>query len=176
MVAYQNGDYDAFLEIYRRYSSKIYSYIRARLREGPATDEVFQTVFLKFHEFRRQYDAAYPLRPWLFTICRNTLVDYRRKHGRHNFTVFDEESFGGADNVTPVEQSNEIPIAQLSQEYQRALELRFLEDLSFDEISGRLHITPANARQRVSRAVRALRKMVGLKKPKSEKDGAQEIK
>jgi RNA polymerase sigma factor (sigma-70 family) len=38
-----------------------------------------------------------------------------------------------------------------------ALELRYLQDLPFEEMARKLNITPATARKRVSRAIEKLR-------------------
>lgn len=156
MEAYQQGDDTAFAELYRRYSPKIYGYLVNSLRDRPFADDVFQAVFLKLHHTRAHYDPAFPFLPWLFTVCKRVLIDcIRKKKNIHEES--NEEALNQAVAIGP-KLAAEIPDLGVLPEVQRkAVELRYQQDLSFEEISRRLETSPANVRQLISRALKRLR-------------------
>jgi RNA polymerase sigma factor (sigma-70 family) len=85
MQAYQQGGENsarAFESLYERYSAQIYGFLTRRLVDQRMVEDVFQATFLKLHQTRHQYDAAYPFAPWLFTVCRSALLDAVRKNQR----------------------------------------------------------------------------------------------
>ncbi|MCB0349058.1 MAG: RNA polymerase sigma factor, partial [Bdellovibrionales bacterium] len=78
MKLYQNDNFTAFEELYGRYTSRVYSYLRKRLSSSEAIEDLYQKVFLKLHENRGKYDDKLLFAPWLFTITRNVLIDWYR--------------------------------------------------------------------------------------------------
>ncbi|MEK6704172.1 MAG: RNA polymerase sigma factor [Bdellovibrionota bacterium] len=173
MLAYQNGDEKAFGLLYQRYSGRVYGYLSRRLKgDRELTDDLFQATFLKFHKSRFQYDASFKFAPWIFIICKSVLVDGVRKRGRiledadslHIDAAVDSASqeASSAAPLSIVAAEGRIPaFGSLSAMQKTVLELRFNEDLSFDEIARKLDTSPINARQIVSRAVRRLRALMG---------------
>src|SRR5689334_1053623 len=81
MESYQLGEENAFKEIYKRHSQKIYGYLRNNVHDKNAVDDLFQTTFMKLHHSRNLYNTSYPFLSWVFTICRNSMIDHFRKVG-----------------------------------------------------------------------------------------------
>lgn len=168
MLAYQAGHEDAFHTLYGRYSSKVYGFLVAKLRDRATADDAFQATFLKLHQNRDKYDSALPFTPWLFTVCRSAMIDTLRSRKRH--TQLEELNPVAVENAvadSPLEvpalpHHLQVPVQMqaLPETQRQALELRYLQDLSFDEIARRLGTSSENSRQLVSRAVKKLRKLV----------------
>ena len=160
MAAYQGGESEAFMHLYERYSTKVYNFIAVRLKDRVLTDDIFQATFLKLHQSRGKYDPALPFAPWLFTVCRTTMVDSLRNRQRVQAReTYDEEALANASapvetHTLPVPDLGTLPAAQ-----KQAVELRYLEHLSFDEIAVRLEKSPENIRQLVSRGLKKLKKL-----------------
>jgi RNA polymerase sigma-70 factor (ECF subfamily) len=155
MIAYQLGEAEAFAALYSRHASRVLGYLRKKTGSDALARDVFQSTFLKLHRCRSRYDAAFPFVPWLFTICRSELLDALKKaHRRHETLAAEvpENVAPAADLGTPEVNLSRLPPAQ-----QRAVELRYGNDFSFDEIAAQLDTSPANARKLVSRAIRFLR-------------------
>jgi len=121
-------------------------------------------VFAKLHQGCNKYRPEIPFLPWLFTLCRNVLVDHLRKKQtyRQHVTTSEEMVAAAVDRRGYAPLSNEFAayLAGLSAGQRQALELRYVQDLSFVEIAERLQTSAGNARQIVSRAVRTLRKFM----------------
>jgi RNA polymerase sigma-70 factor (ECF subfamily) len=160
MRAYQNGSEDAFRLLFERHSGKVYGFLLARLKDRAQADDVFQNTFLKLHQTRTHYDPAFPFSPWLFTVCKSVMVDYIRKQKRVLEDELDENQIVVPDTVP----NFAIDLGGLPQQQQQAIDLRFREDLDFDEIAKRLETSPANARQLLSRGIKRLRNLASGEK------------
>lgn len=154
MIAYQLGDEDAFLSLYRRHSARVFGFLKKKIRDEALVKDIFQGTFMKLHNSRSKYNPSFPFVPWLFTICRSEMLDALRKKSR-----IKEDFVETLPEVIEEPKDTEISpdLAGLSENQREALELRFREDFSFEEIASRLETSPANARQLVSRAVKFLR-------------------
>jgi RNA polymerase sigma factor (sigma-70 family) len=153
MVAYAQGNENAFWELYGRYSGRVYGFLFARARNRTAVDDLFQTAFLKLHQSRHRYDPAFAFAPWIFTIVRNVWIDHLRRTAARR----EDELSGELPAPAPAEQPTLPELKHLDERQREALKMRYGEDLSFDEISKRLKTSPANVRQIVSRGLKRLR-------------------
>lgn len=165
MRAYQHGDEAAFGILYARYSGRVYGYVSRKLSSRALADDAFQTVFLKLHRFRSRYQTTFPFAPWLFTICRNVVVDTVRAQRR-----IQEDSKTPQVEEVAAEEASPSPalpdFSALSPLNREAIRLRYGEDLSFEDIAGRMGTTSGNIRQRISRALRQLKQSLRSKEIK----------
>lgn len=164
MELYRKGSVDAFNRLYERHKAKVYGYIKKRVENRFEQDEIHQNVFLKLHHSRDKYNSSFPFLPWLFTILRNVLIDFRRAEGiRKNRTVDSEElleSFSSEKEQDPGTPDLSPALSSLSEIQKRAVRLRYAEDYSFEEIAAALDTSVPNARQLLSRAVRRLKSLL----------------
>jgi RNA polymerase sigma-70 factor (ECF subfamily) len=155
MVLYQNGDEQAFGRLYARYADRAYGYLRKRLQDPQGANDVFQTAFLKLHRSKVQFNPSFMFAPWLFAIIRTTLVDWQKNHRKVRTQELKEEM---APEFTPenpaVLRSDLLPVPEPQRS---AIEMRYFDDLSFEEIANRLETTPSNVRKLVSRGLKSLR-------------------
>jgi RNA polymerase sigma-70 factor (ECF subfamily) len=157
MLAYQQGEERAFELLYRRYSPRVFGFLKKRTYDPDRVEEIFQMVFLKLHQSRAQYNASFPFAPWLFTICRTVLTDALRAI---QIRPGDQAiSLEGADERIAPESVGHpaAAIEGLSAGDRALLDMRFTEGLNFEEIALRIGVAPATARQRLSRMIRGLR-------------------
>jgi RNA polymerase sigma factor (sigma-70 family) len=159
MIAYQLGEAEAFEELYSRHAPRVLSFLRKKVRGEALARDVFQSTFLKLHKFRARYDSAFPFAPWLFTICRSELLDALKKSHIKQEVLVEEVPETESSVFEP--DAPEIDLERLSVIQKQAVELRYQQDFSFEEIAERLETSPGNARKLVSRAVRALRGLYG---------------
>ncbi len=167
MQAYAlRADYSAFEELYKRHSRLVYGFLQKKLREKETIDDVFQATWLKLHRFRSKYDSSLPFLPWLFTLCRNVMLDSLRAKARvREETRAEIETLSGqaANEITDPATDSLAMLrihewsAELSPAQREVISLRFGEDLSFDEIAARLRIKSSGARKLSQRAIQKLR-------------------
>lgn len=157
MTLYKQGEYRAFEILYRRHASKVFVYLKRRVSVGIAQD-LTQEIFLKIHKGRYQYLEQYPFLPWLFTISRNALYDYFKSMKTTESFGFDQPHLPGppASDLDLVEALKGLPESQ-----RRAIELRYLEDWSFEKIAKDIKTSPENVRQLISRGLKKVRNVFG---------------
>ena len=164
MLAYIDGDIEAFEVLYGRHKNRVFGFLMARLKDRSQAEDVFQTVFGKLHRARNKYRPQIPFLPWLFTLVRNTLIDHFRKtNATGKYVTF---GLDAAETNLPLVYEPATAIHAvvadfgLSEGQLKALELRFNQGLTFAEIAEQMQTSADNSRQIVSRAVRKLRSLM----------------
>lgn len=163
MQAYQFGANGAFDILFKRHSSRIYGFLLSRLNNRNYADDVFQATFLKLHQARRHYDPKFPFAPWLFTVCKSVLTDHQRKQSRIREDSNEEILERSVDARVPTPKVDKLTLEALTERERNAIELRYFDELHFDEIAKKLETSPVNVRQIISRGIRNL-KVIAQKK------------
>lgn len=159
MQAYQNGVDGAFDLLFKRHSPRVYGFLMNQVKNRTQADDVFQATFLKLHQSRGHYDPAFLFLPWLFTVCRSVLTDYRRKLGRIREDSDSETVEHAVDSRTQSIPVSAMALDSLPDRQRVAIELRFYDDLNFEEIAERLKTSSSNVRQMISRGIKNLREL-----------------
>ncbi len=167
MILYQAGDFAAFEVLYRRHSGRILGYLKKKVPLETAKD-IMQDTFTKLHLAKDKYDPQYPFLPWLFTVSRNTLFDFFKKAETKIAQATSAEpglieSLPAVPTFAPEYDMSQI-ISGLPQDQKRAVELRYLQDWSFEKIAGDLKTSEDNVRQLVSRGIKKIRLLVVRKR------------
>lgn len=157
MTLYKQGEYPAFEELYARHVAKVFDYLKKRVTIDVAQD-LTQEIFLKIHKGRSQYLEQYPFLPWLFTISRNALYDYFKLTKTSDVFNFEQA-------ISSEPASNDLNLALalkgLPENQRRAIELRYLEEWSFEKIAKDIKTSPDNVRQLISRGLKKVRNGFG---------------
>jgi len=82
MIAYSNGDADAFAELYARHRGALYRFMR-RQCSSAVVDELFQDVWTRLIAARDRYQPSAKFSTYLYQVARNRLIDYFRSSGRN---------------------------------------------------------------------------------------------
>jgi RNA polymerase sigma-70 factor (ECF subfamily) len=76
------NDPGAWDELFKRYHGRLSAYVRRRLKDHAAVDDVVQNTFVGFLNSLPNYDDKRDLQTWLFTIAAHKVTDQLRKNGR----------------------------------------------------------------------------------------------
>jgi RNA polymerase sigma-70 factor (ECF subfamily) len=148
----------------------VHSWFQRQTRSETAaldlTAETFAQAWYASRRFRDEADGSGA--PWLFGIARNLLRQYH-KHNRIESAARERlgltKPWADCEDYEAVDErmvaSSLAPrlhhaVRTLPAEQQRALELRVVQQLDYEEVAGALGCTQNAARLRVSRALRAL--------------------
>ncbi len=160
----------SFEELYDKYFARVYNYLRYRLIERDAADDLVSAVFEKVLD---KYDSFDPerhgLEPWLFAIARNTLNDYfRRRKVRGWLTISDrEENIASAGSVEGSAQKNEEnalllgALAKLSEVERELIAMKFTLEMTNRDIAGGTGRGESNVAVILFRAMKKLREILG---------------
>ena len=153
-------------ELFQNHWTDVYSFAKSKTRNHhqaeDLTCETFIKAFLKFET----YNPSQKFKNWIFTICKNTFLDTLRKQG-NAVTYLEDQLYFEVNDTKPspvdllILKENYLnllnKIGQLNKSDQEIINLFYLEDLSYEQITERLNISYANARTKLNRAKHKLR-------------------
>lgn len=159
------SDAAAFGALYERHALGVYTWCHRHL-EWAASDltaETFAQAWLSRGRFRDEHGGSAV--PWLLGIARNVLRETVR-HDRVDtrarvrlglpLNLAVDEGYAAVEDRLSPRTSLAAAVDHLPEHEREALELRVVDELSYDQVAERLAIRPAAARLRVSRALRRL--------------------
>jgi len=179
----RKGSREAFSELVQRRQGAVYS-ICYRLTGDPAeAEDLAQEAFLRLYRSLGKFRPGARLRPWLHKITVNVCLDALRK--RRDATLSLEELTEGppqpqapcGDDLPEeacLKRERQLTVQQallhLPGEYRVVLVLRYLEDLSYQEIAEVIGAPVSTVETRIHRA----KKMLGQVLPPDvgRKEGA----
>lgn len=142
------GNINKFEILVERYSSKVQSFISARLFDKSEVDDIVQMSFIQFYKALSQFDSRKPVYPYLLQIARNELYMYFRKNHITISLNDDIMQIHGEEKQT--EDISEI-VEGLKLDHKSAL-LWFAEGYSYKEISKKLNKPLNSVRTLIRRA------------------------
>jgi RNA polymerase sigma-70 factor, ECF subfamily len=160
----QRGDAEAFAELYRAYVQVIYRYVAHRVNDAQLAEDLTADVFTKaLQGLSRYQDQGKPFVAWLYRIARARVIDhYRRTDRRPVESDLETEPL-------PVDTDMDAPmirwqaaktlraaIADLTDDQQQVLILRFVEGLRTEAIARLMGKQPNAIKALQHRALRAL--------------------
>ena len=169
----KSGDSAARDELARRHRQPAYFLALQLLGHPDDALDVAQDAMLRFFSTLHRFDAGRPVRPWLFQIVRNRVLDlYRRRKVRKHDSIdqaADDEERPDLDLVdTSVDLERDVAHTQLQRRLWQALGklthaqreilvLRDYQDLSYAEIADTLKIPIGTVMSRLHGARKRLR-------------------
>jgi RNA polymerase sigma factor (sigma-70 family) len=128
-------------------------------------EDLAQESLLKAWRSRASFDGRANVRTWVFTIARNTWVDYlRRRRVRGAEETMDQATATASTAPGPVASASgrefsvqmELALARLPDEQREALAMRESDGLTFPEIARLLELPLATVKSRVRYALTKL--------------------
>jgi RNA polymerase sigma-70 factor, ECF subfamily len=159
----QSGDVDAFEQLYREHSPRIYA-LCLRLKAGDKTDatELLQDVFVKAWRRLDTFRGDCAFASWLHRLAVNTMLESARSDGRRAARVLpmeDTSRLAGAARSSGIElkMDMESAIASLPKGARLAFVLHDVEGYQHQEIAEQLGVTVGTIKAQLHRARRLLR-------------------
>jgi RNA polymerase sigma-70 factor (ECF subfamily) len=156
----QAGDQAAFAELVERYQPGLRYFLRKMLHEHGAKDAL-QDVWLDvFRSLSRLADLG-AFRAWLYRIARDRAFrELRKRRPRHvpanEMEPIDERAEQALLTAEDVERVH-AALDELTPEHREVLVLRYLEDMTYEEIARVVGTAVGTVRSRMHHAKRVLR-------------------
>ena len=118
--------------LWNQFSSGLKSFIFSRVKNDADTDDILQNVYLKIHDNIHSLKDKSKIKPWIYQITRNLIIDYFRadKHGIRKLTELISELAvsSSSDKFMDIAISDMIKMMnEMSPEYCEALCLTEIE-------------------------------------------------
>ncbi|HYG01890.1 MAG TPA: RNA polymerase sigma-70 factor [Chryseosolibacter sp.] len=164
ITALNNGDENAFAEVYRRHASELIHFIHRSIPYKETCEEIVQDIFLTLWSRREQLTPTGTIRAYLYKSARHKIVDYvrhsivKQKYEQH-YRLFEAvyEELPAETHDQNVSEVIDATIAALPEKCQMAIRMRLHEDLSYQEIASRMKISVKTVEKHISAALKELR-------------------
>ncbi len=87
----RRGDEKAWQDCIAMFEGRLLAFVRSRLKNRSAAEDIVQEAFIGFLTSLPNYDAATPLENFLFAITSHKLTDHLRREGRRPALQFTRE-------------------------------------------------------------------------------------
>ncbi len=167
--ACQRGDRAAFQLLFEAHKDRVYSIALHYGNDEALAKDVTQQVFLKLFTTITQFRHQSEFTTWLYRIVANTCVDEQRK--RKRFVPLGEDvevrDMSGKDSQEEVFMRRQLAdsvraaIADLSPKLRMPILLKYVEELSYDEIAEALGCSTGTVGSRLNRGHKILARKLG---------------
>lgn len=176
--ALDHNDQKAYAELMKLYRDSIYYILVKIVKNTDDAEDLTLETFGKAFKYLDKYSPQYAFSTWLFRIAVNNSIDFIRHKNNIPQCVDSELSDYEPEQLIEHTQSEVTPtpedhvmdkqriemlrlaVRQLPDKYRKVVELRYFEDLSYEEISERLNITLSNVKIQLLRAKNMLSQLM----------------
>ena len=164
------GDERAYRELFSRYREPVFFMILKMVNNRTDAEDLTFEAFEKAFANLVYYSPQYAFSTWLFKIASNNTIDFIRR--QRNLTVSLDKDSGAnseersfvhtlaTDLLNPEQEAVRIQralftrekVAMLKGRYRRLIELRYFDELSYEEIAEELYIPLGTVKAQLFRA------------------------
>jgi RNA polymerase sigma-70 factor (family 1) len=163
-----NGDRDAFTWLYSWYYKPLYRHIFLFLRSKETTEEIIQNLFVKVWENRETLHTVRDLKPYLYRMAKNMLLNHLRNISTERRVLQMRSSTESSTEDTVADHIDskdyrkllQEAISQLTDKRKEIFLLRVEENLSLDEIAGKLSISKNVVKKQLYAAIASIREYI----------------
>ncbi len=176
--ALDHNDQKAYAELMKLYRDSIYFILMKIVKNSDDAEDLTLETFGKAFKYLDKYSPQYAFSTWLFRIAVNNSIDFIR-HKNNSPQCVDNESLNmeqeqliehSQSEVTPTPEEHimdkqrvemlRCAVSQLPDKYRKVVELRYYEELSYEEIAERLNLTLSNVKIQLLRAKNMLSQLM----------------
>jgi RNA polymerase sigma-70 factor (ECF subfamily) len=155
-----------FLDAYDKYADDLFRHVIFRVSDKEAAKELLQETFMKTWEYMKKGNKVDEIRPFLYRVLHNQLIDYLRK--RKPQVSLDELSEDGFDIAHGGRKEEEsridakkllVLLDELEESYRNVLVMRYVDDMTIQEIAELTGDQPNSISVRLHRALKKLKEL-----------------
>ena len=172
----KKGDQIAFTFILDHYWNEVYGFMLKRTENETDAEDITIETFSKAFDKISTYNSEFQFNTWLIAIAKNVHIDLLRKKKSNLFVAITEEQDRQAQNIadtTPSAEDELITeqnlsrllqfIKELKPHYQEVIQLRYFQELSYQEIATKIDEPISNVKIKLLRAKKLLAEIIQQK-------------
>ena len=173
----KKGDQVAFTYLLDHYWNEVYGFMLKRTENETDAEDIAIETFSKAFDKIATYNPEFQFNTWLIAIAKNVHIDMLRKKKSTIFVEITNEenqlAYYVADTTPSVEDALIIEqnlsrllqfIKELKPHYQEVIQLRYFQEMSYQEISEQLNEPLSNVKIKLLRAKKLLAELIESKK------------
>lgn len=168
-AAIEKGDQRAYAELMQRYRDSVFYMLLKMVNNKDDADDLTIEAFGKAFKKLDQYTPSFAFSTWLFKIASNNCIDFIRKRKMQMFSLdkpFQNSEggeltidvrFDGLDPEEKVMKKQKIVLLRsvvdkLKPRYKKLVELRYFDELSYEEIAEQMELPLGTVKAQLFRA------------------------
>ncbi len=160
-----DGDDKGLAEIVRDYKDGLILYLNGFVNNISVAEELMEETFFKIIIKRPRFNAKYSFKTWLYTIGRNTAIDYLRHNSKQSGVSMDDiedylKNEYDLEKMYIIEERKIVvhkALKKLHQEYRQVLWLLYFEEFSHLDAAAIMKKSSRQMKNLVYRAKSALK-------------------
>lgn len=176
------GDERAYKKLVAKYERALYFHILKMIKNREQVDDLVQETFVKAFDNLNTYSTSYAFSTWLYRIATNHTIDYLRKKKLQTLSIdepvktrdgdmqmqLEDESAGTDRNIIRKQRQKIVQeaIEELPKKYRKVIEMRHMEEKSYQEIADVLDLPLGTVKAHIFRARELLYKALKDKRDK----------
>ncbi len=173
----KKGDQKSFSFLLDNFWGDVFNFQLMRTRNENEAEDITIRTFSKAFDKINTYNDTYEFKTWLITISKNIHIDLIRKKKLelvHKISQQEENTVYNLADDAPTAEDKLITeqnlatllqhIKKLKPHYQRVINLRYFQELSYDEIAKELDEPLNNVKVKLLRAKKLLAEIIAKKK------------
>jgi RNA polymerase sigma-70 factor (ECF subfamily) len=173
------GKREAFEELVKRYERQIYSLAYRLTNNYHDAVDLTQEVFLHLYRVLDKFDGDRRFFPWMYRIATNVCYNALKRKPKETSSLDNVIEFVSDEHSQPEDQyeSKEIretvhkAIAELPENFRVPMVLRYLEDLTYQQIADTMELPVSTIETRLYRGRIMLQKKLGRFMGRGAKSG-----
>lgn len=173
----KKGNQVAFTYLLDHYWNEVYGFMLKRTENETDTEDITIETFSKAFDKIATYNPEFQFNTWLIAIAKNVHIDMFRKRKSNVFVEISDNQDRLAHNIadtTPTIEDALITeqnlsrllqfIKELKPHYQEVIQLRYFQEMSYQEIAEQLNEPLSNVKIKLLRAKKLLAEIIESKK------------
>ncbi|MEC5166292.1 RNA polymerase sigma factor (sigma-70 family) [Flavobacterium sp. PL11] len=173
----KKGDQTAFTFLLNQYWNEVYGFMLLRTQNETNAEDITIETFSKAFDKIATYNPEFQFNTWLIAIAKNVHIDLLRKNKSSLFIDITNEENQQAYNIadtTPSAEDELITeqnlsrllqfIKELKPHYQEVIQLRYFQELSYQEIATKIGEPLSNVKVKLLRAKKLLAEIIRNKR------------
>lgn len=169
----KNGDQVAFTFLLDFYWTEVYGFMLKRTENETDAEDIVIETFSKAFDKLASYNSEFQFNTWLITIAKNVHIDLLRKKKsalfieladdeNHQAYYIADTSPSAEDKLITEQNLSELLqfIKKLKPHYQEVIQLRYFQELSYQEIANQLNEPLSNVKVKLLRAKKLLAEII----------------
>ena len=161
------GDQKAYSELMSLYWSSVEKTLSLKLVSKEDVEDLTIATFSKAFDKLDSYDNSFAFSTWIQAIANNTLIDFFRKKDQKTISIDQQKEGEDSNNIDVVDNSLDpenhlirkqknkhitFMVHRLKPHYRELIILRYLDEMTYAEISKKLNMPLGSVKAKLFRA------------------------
>jgi len=166
----------AYKHLMEKYHDPIFNFIFRMVHDREQVEDLTQEAFIKAFASLKSFNEEYAFSTWLYKIATNNCIDYMRKRKLQMYSIdkpieskdsdftfeLPDDSYEADRDLIDTQRASFLrkAIDELPEKYRRVIQLRHVEEKSYEEIADLLELPIGTVKAHIFRAREMLYKQL----------------